>query len=70
MKKLLLLIILMFHLCVYSQKNASYRRGELQLEINEYSKTFQISQIDTSDNPVINGHNHLTSFIQNKLSFL
>lgn len=56
MKKLLTLTIIMFHICGYSQKDASYRLGELELGINGYSNTFQISKIDTSDNPVINGH--------------
>ena len=56
MKKLLVLSILIFHICGYSQKNASYQIGELELEINEYSNTFQICQLDTSDNQIINGH--------------
>ena len=55
MKKLLVITILLFHICVYSQKDATYRLGKLELEINEYSNTFQICQVDTSDNPVING---------------
>ena len=55
MKKLLAITILLFHICVYSQKDATYRLGKLELEINEYSNTFQICQVDTSDNPVING---------------
>ena len=42
MKKLLVLTVLMFNICVYSQKNISYQLGELELEINEYSNTFKI----------------------------
>jgi len=56
MKKLLILTILLFHICAYSQKNVVYELGKLQMEIDEYSNTFQINQIDTSDNPVKNGH--------------